>query len=162
MATIDLGLILRWGDLITGLCIFVVGILKTLTFFNTGGTFLLAYFTYSLSTILFGLLIAQTFHPIESLVRWFPFTIPWGSRGCFMIYVGFGSFGGADFGFEDVVAIFTIIFGFMHLILSCTGSVREEGQTQGQQTVTRTTKTTTMKRTSGAKGGSSARMGGRV
>jgi len=75
-----------------------------------------------------------------------------------MIYVGFGAFGSSGFSFEDVVAIFTVLFGFMHLILSCTGSVRDEG---GSQTQT-VTKTTTVKRTSGMKKGSSARGGGRV
>jgi len=83
--TIDLGKILLWGDLITGLCIALVGLLKTLTFFSTGGQFLLTYFVYSLSTILFGVLIAQTFYPITSLVKWFPFVIPFASRGCFMV-----------------------------------------------------------------------------
>jgi len=159
MATIDLGAILKWGDFVTGICIAIVGFLKTMTFFSTGGQFLLAYFVYSLSTILFGILIAQTISPLDWCVKWFPFVIPWGSRGCFMIYVGLGAFGSNGFSFEDVVAFFCVIFGFLHLILSCTGSVRDEGGSQ--QTITRTT-TTTTKRTSGMKQGSSARMGGRV
>lgn len=90
----------------------------------------LAYLTYSMSTILFGVLIAQTYSPIPALVKWFPFVMPFTGRGCFMIYVGLGLFYG-EFDFIDLVGLFTIIFGIVFLALSCTGKVKDPEEQGG-------------------------------
>ena len=66
MATIDLGAILKWGSLIVGICIALVGILKTVAVFTH---FNIVWLVYSLSQILFGVLIAHTFNPVDFLAK---------------------------------------------------------------------------------------------
>ena len=129
--TIDVGAILRYGSLFCGLFIAIAGLLATLNVFQV---FNLSYMIFSLSQILFGVLIAQTFHPIQGLCKWFPFVMPFVGRGCFMVYVGLGLFYG-DFGFTEIVGLFTVLFGFTFIFLSCTGKVSEP-ESNAQQTKT--------------------------
>jgi hypothetical protein len=125
--TIDLGAILRYGSLGCGLFIAIAGLLATINVFKI---FNLAYMVYSITQMLFGVLIAQTFHPISALNKWFPFVMPFVGRGCFMIYVGLGLFYG-DFGFSEIVGVFTILFGVAFIVLSCTGKVQEPEEAAG-------------------------------
>ena len=64
--TIDLGAILKYGSLIVGISIALVGVLKTVSVFTH---FNIVWLIFSLSQILFGVLIAHTFKPVDFLAK---------------------------------------------------------------------------------------------
>jgi hypothetical protein len=114
---IDVNCFVRYGQLVAGLLIMVSGIIKVVDVFDLP-EFHFAFFVWSLSLILFGLLIAQTFKPIGFVNKWFAFmTVPVG-RACFEIWCGLIATTD-DFNFQTVGGVIAIIIGIVYLALAC-------------------------------------------